>query len=285
MIEGQLSQTSVSPPAANVRVAVVWNTSTTGFKTSVDVPVAPEFPSKFRLELQDTPPTTAMVGPSGEADPTVGNPGVGGRSRPLANGPSNFAYAIGSVVAYEDLDQNHQLGLIDALTPPTDRVLGSNDELLIVYVEGDPLQAGAIFTSTPPPVQGYNLLRRPRCSQGSSAAPPTCPPMTWLPISTPYDLPLTADPQLAELMCRGANGRADAETTTTPAPKPAPGPNGWPAANTEGLNCNADGQSYTLTRCQTSSQGLCKDALQSCTQETWTLPSTPPPAEWPCPIE
>jgi hypothetical protein len=282
VIEGQLSQAGMSPSTGNVRVAVVWNTSTTGFRTSVDVPASPQFPSKFRLELRDPPPATAMIKPSeaGEPDPTVDHPLSNTQSRPLdANSPSSFAIAVGSVVAYEDLDGDRKLGLIDPDTVPPDRVLGTNEELLVVYIEGDVSQAGATLgTSTP--ARGYNLLRAPRCRIGE-----TCPPATWLPISTPYELPLTADPQLADLMCRSAIGEMTASPTTSSPPKPAPGPDGWPDPKETRIVCNAGGQSYSLIRCQTTSTGLCKAAHQSCTQETWTLPSTPPPAEWPCPIE
>jgi hypothetical protein len=290
VVEGRLSQASMSQPAANVRVAVVWNTSTTGYKTSVDVPVSPEFPSKFRLELRDPPPASAMVRASEvrEPDPTgdfgsSSDPDVDTQSRPLANGPANYAYAIGSVVAYEDLDQNRQLGLIDPDTAPTDRVLGTNDELLLVYFEGDVSQAGAVFGGAAP-VRGYNLLRSPRCTRTPSGEITDCPPSSWLPISTLYDLPLTADPQLGELMCRSADTGMKAEATKRAEPKPAPGANGWPGAD-DHYKCKSDGKSYTMIHCETTSEGLCKFTLQTCLEETWTLPSTPPPAEWPCPIE
>lgn len=286
VIEGQLSQASLTATPSNVRVAVIWNTSTTGFKTSMDVAASPVFPSKFRLELKDPPPVTATVKPSEDAvpDPTTDNPGPGGRStKPLNNQGASAAYAIGSIVAYEDLDGDGRLGLIDANTPPSDRVLGTNEELFVVYVEGDPSAASPF--GTPAPARGYNLYRSPRCTRPTRTSPGECAAGSWLPISTPYELPLGADPQLGELMCNGTSSSIDVSPNVQVDPKPAPGPNGWPDRNDPHLACKADGQSYAYFRCVTTSKGLCKGAHERCYDETWTLPSTPAPAEWPCTIE
>lgn len=287
VIQGQLSTQSSSPESpSNVRVAIVWNTGETGFKTSMDVPASPVFPSKFRLELRDPPPTTAMVGatPSREPDPTSDNPGIApgmsGQSRPLNNQKTSVRYAIGSVVAYEDLDGDGRLGLTDGNTPPSDRVLGSNDELLVIYVEGD-----VSTFEAPPPTRGYNLRHSPRCTKGTRGNPPVCPPGSWLPIATPYELPLTADPQLAEQMCSSTEGQSSAGANKIHGPAPAPGAKGWPDRNDPNLLCSADGKSYDYFECVTTSQGLCKGTYERCDQYKWTLPSATPPPEWPCTIQ
>jgi len=285
VIEGELTtQSALGDAPSNVRVAVVWNTSTTGFKTSMDVLATPVFPSKFRLELRDPPPTTAMVRPSEarEPDPTTDHPGFGfdTQSRPLNNQAGSGAYAIGSVVAYEDLDGDGRLGLIDANTPPSDRILGANEELLVVYVEGD-----VNAFETPPPKRGYNLYRSPRCTRGERDVTPVCPPGTWLSTTTPYELPLTAEPQLAEKMCSAAGGEMSASPDKVTGPAPAPGPNGWPDRNDPNLLCSADGKSYVTYDCYEVSKGLCKGTHQGCNQYKWTLPSTTPPPEWPCTIK
>jgi hypothetical protein len=201
-------------------------------------------------------------------------------SRPLNNQGPSYSYAIGSVVAYEDLDGDGRLGLINANTPPTDRVLGTNEELLVVYFEGD------ISSVEPPPLnRGYNLLRSPRCTKSTRTSPPVCPPSTWLPISTLYDLPLTADPQLAEQMCNSTEGQMSAGATKIHGPAPAPGANGWPERDDPNLVCSADGKSYDYFKCVQGSIGLCKGSLETCDQYKWTLPSTTPPAEWPCTVK
>src|SRR5262245_46966210 len=61
-IDGQLSSASAAPeaaPTANVRVAMIWHTDGE-FRSTNDVDVVPVFPSKFRLELRDPPPASAM---------------------------------------------------------------------------------------------------------------------------------------------------------------------------------------------------------------------------------
>ncbi|MBX3201710.1 MAG: hypothetical protein KF894_26470 [Labilithrix sp.] len=287
VIQGQLSTSNDGVrPASDVRVAVVWSSSATGFRTSVDVRASPVFPSKFRLELSDPPPAAVMVRPSDGPSPapTEDNTNPNPPTRPkTTHATSSVAYAIGSVVAYEDLDGDGQLGLIDADTPPTDRVLGANEELVIVYVEGDPAGLGATDGSTKP-VRGYNLLRQPRCAP-SKRGPVTCAEPVWLPITTLYELPLTADPRLAEQMCRSAGGQSHASANKRLPPKPAPGPDGWPARDDASVACSADGNSYKYFRCSSTSIGLCKGTSETCMEETWTLPTTPAPAEWPCDVK
>jgi hypothetical protein len=285
VIQGQLSsQSTMSATPSNARVAVIWNTGTTGFKTSMDVAASPVFPSKFRLELRDPPPSTSMEQPSEPrpTDPTTDHPGFGfdQQSRPLTNKSGSGSYAIGSVVAYEDLDGDGRLGLIDANTPPTDRILGANEELLVVYIEGD-----ANPFETPAPKRGYNLYRSPRCTKGTRETPPVCPPGSWVPISTEYELPLTAEPQLAEKMCNALGQESTASANKLTGPAPAPGPNGWPDRNDPNLVCSPDGKSYDIFDCYEVSQGLCKGTDQGCNQSKWTLPSTTPPPEWPCTIQ
>ncbi len=288
VIQGQLSATSLSATPSNVRVAVVWSTGPSSFKTSTDVPASPVFPSKFRLELRDPPPGTVMEqqSPQREPDPTTDNPGVAvpqpdTQSRPLTNKSAQNSYAIGTVVAYEDVDGDGRLGLIDANTTPTDRILGANEELLLIYIEGD-VNA---FGTPPPPNRGYNLFRSPRCTRGTHNEPPVCPEGSWLPFTTEYELPITAEPQLAELMCgeKGSNTYASANKISGPAP--APGPNGWPDRDDPHLLCSADGKSYDIFDCYEVSAGLCKGTLQGCNQSKWTLPSTTPPPEWPCTVQ
>jgi hypothetical protein len=299
VLDGQLTQASTSPaPASNVRVAIIWQTTTSEFKTTHDVPVTPVFPSQFRLELRDPPPASAMLRGPGSADDAVdptqdNNSGLGQRSHPLNQPTTGNSFAIGTIVAYEDLNGNGRLDLISADAPALDRILGANDALAVIYVEGsapaDPLGTpGAIMPGYAP---GYNLLRSPSCRRqpatGNVPTPTTCELPTWLPLTTLYDLPITADPQLADLMCGSTTSSSESsatKTNTTPGQElpPAPGPNGWPAKDAPGLICQPDGKSYAVVHCTSTSKGLCKGTRQDCTQESYRLPAELPPAEWPC---
>ena len=298
VIEGQLSTTSASlKTPSNVRVAVVWNSSATGYKSSLDVNVSPVFPSKFRLELVEPPPASAMVGAlDATPAPTQDNPlgqQVHVQTRPANANGSATRYAIGSIVAYEDLNGDGQLNLVDGGQSPIDRVLGTNASLLVVYVEGD-VPAVDPFYASSVPTRGYNLLKAPRCApakRGLGAPPEACEPRAWLSISTPYELALTAEPQLAELMCASAFGQSTASPTSSnvapgeePPPAPGPGPAGWPKRDDANLVCSADGKTYSYYECTSTSEGLCKATHERCSVDVRAWPSSPPPAEWPCTI-
>ena len=273
VVEGELRQADAGGAAqpTNVRIAVIWTTNNTGYASTYDVPATPVFPSKFRVALDAPPPMEAMLrypaGGSGRAE------------------PGDLAMAVGTVVAYEDTNGNRQLDLIDLIgaTTPADRILGASESLSLVYLEGN-LEGGlpfnAVFAGTPRP--GYNLLRSETCSPSATPAP--CEPPTWLPMTALYDLPLTASPRFAELMCRRADGSYE-EQRNVPArgePLPAaPGPDGWPKKDAPVL-CAPDGKRYSLMTCETSSLGLCRGSTRTCTEYSWGLPTMPSP-EWPCP--
>jgi hypothetical protein len=301
VIDGRLDQQGATPSsleeASNVRVAVLWMTSNVGYKSAYDVPVVPVFPSKFRVELLDPPPEAAMVNFGDDVvAPTGDNENV---SRPktlplpahaYAVGPQSASFAVGTIVAYEDRNGNGQLDLLDPDAPPVDRVLGANEELLLVYVEGGLPPAG-FFSAISEPTKGYNLLRQPPCEASlptsGSATPAACEPGVWLPITTLYDLPLTAEPQFASLMC-GSTGTATDHYATVSnvqpgeTPPPAPGPDGWPSADEAGVVCGAGGTTYTWGRCESASTGLCRATQVRCSEHTYSLPEGTPPPEWPC---
>lgn len=292
VIEGQLTQASTASgmdAAANVHIAIVWS-EPSNFRSTYDVPATPVFPSKFRIGLTDPPPASAMwrFDVDGSTTPTEDRTtGLGQQARTLTTGASDFKMAVGAIVAYEDRNGNGQLDLLATGDSPVDRVLGANDTLAIVYLEGEYVSPFNVELSGKP-APGYNLLRTLMCEARVGTSTPPCASPTWLPISTAYELPLTAEPELAELMCRSSVSSVDATPTTpiTPSdPPPAPGPNGWPATNDPDLLCAPDGTTYTVVHCEITSLGLCRGSHQSCTQATYRLPSTPPPPEWPCPMK
>jgi hypothetical protein len=296
VIEGQLStlaSTTIDPAPANMRVAIVW-TSNTGFRAAADVAVAPVFPSKYRLEIAAPPPVEAMsVDDQRQPDPTTDNPGTAGsapdpvtpgleqQTRPTdaKSGPSSFA--IGSIVAYEDRNGNNQLDLVEGGTS-IDRVLGTNKDLVVVWLEGE-LPPMAAFQGKSMPVKGYNLLKVGVCNarRGQEPAEP-CTPSEWLPIATAYDMTLTADPELSELACRDGSSSVSAGATKRIAAPETPGPNGWPAKDDPHLVCSQDGTTYSIFECTKGSLGLCRGTYERCDETVFRLPSATPPAEWPC---
>jgi hypothetical protein len=275
-ITGQLTQTSVATPApSNVRVAIIWSTSG-DLKSTHDISVTPVFPSKFQLQLQDLPPAEAMRSTATDVQPAP-TEDLPGQSHTQSN-DAHVSYAVGTIVAYEDLNGNGKLDLIRPDVAPVDRVLGVNDGLTIVYVEGEPpadFMSGEQGTAT----RGYNIFQSTACVPNA----PCTQKSGWLPITTLYDLPLTADPHFADAMCEGNSSEETAHPTKINDPVPAPGPNGWPQKGAHGLVCAADGKTYSITQCETTSLGLCKGTDERCSTDRYTMPSATPPPEWPCP--
>lgn len=301
VIEGRLDQASVAPAStpANVRVAVIWATTTNDFKKSVDIEATAVFPSKFRVELKNPPPADAMIGgeggtafpePADPTDPADETTDDIPDTKTQDFGASATRWAIGTIVAYEDTNGNGQLDLLRADQPPVDRILGANEQMTLFYFEGEPVSPLNIETRGTPS-KGYGFLRAPACvaPRPNQTAQP-CDPAEWLSISTLYELPLSTDPQLAEMMCRSSSGTSyshPSQSNTKPgaALPQAPGADGWPAKDDEGLFCAADGKSYEYVKCVSTSLGLCKGTSESCTDNSYGLPAGPVPAEWPCTVQ
>jgi hypothetical protein len=311
IIQGQLTQSTAQAPQAQVRVAVVWvSVDKRGYNVAQDVAATPVFPSKFKLELTDPPPRSAMITKATQAPPEEGpgdrpnvdpQPAPGGESGTRdhdsrAEWPADFAAAVGSVVAYEDLNGNGKLDLVEeGASSYVDRILGANETLLLVYLEGT-IPASNDFTDAygRRPTTGYSLMGMP-CPMSEVPAGggnPEPPPRTcdasnsgWLPITTLYDLPLTAEPRFAKMMCKnGGWGVSSADVAMAPPDnmpaQPASPP--YPAKNE--VTCSSDGKKYALRKCTTVSQGLCKGEVIQCTASYWSMPTQTPPEGWPCTV-
>lgn len=324
VIQGQLTQAATAPATtpSNVRIAVVWmNIDGSGYRATQDVKATPVFPSSYRLELTDPPPREAMSTgekqttpsdpptvpqepPSSGTTPSPGADNVGTRSH-VNNWPSGFAMAYGAVVAYEDRNGNGKLDLVDdGASSYVDRILGANEDLSLLYIEGT-APAEAKDKKGHMPVQGFNIYRgigrscevddatnsgsatlddtiKPK-SEGGPAIPCTEP--EWLGMNTAYNLPLTADPKFSKIMCK-SGGKTDTGSSLSggvSTPTPGPGPNGkYPSATDPNLSCSADGKTYVYTVCTTYSEGLCKGDVLTCTSSTWSMPGTTKPEGWPC---
>ncbi len=195
----------------------------------------------------DGDPSAPTPAPSGGSGGTGGVGGTGGPSGRAGAGagvatsgsvhaadmsPStwanDFGFAVGSVVAYQDLNHNGKLDLVDeGATAYVDRILGANPSTILVYFEGT-IPADFADEDGKLPQRGYNLFHIADCSVsattgaarsdgtgqdlGDSSA--SCNDKTqWLPIETLYTLPLTGDPKFSDIMCKNGGSFSVGETS------------------------------------------------------------------------
>jgi hypothetical protein len=238
----------------------------------VDLPVQPIFPSQYKLELTTPPPESVIT-----RDPM----------------DPSFGAAYGVLVAYEDLNDDGRLDLVpNDAGAFLDKIIATNTDLAIVYLESTTgsLPPGATANVSGSVVLGYNLLTT-NCTpaDGTNKAPDGgfCDWNVFLPISTPYDLPLSSDPTLNELMCQGyasgsgASGGGGTGSLWNVSSEGTP-PGGYPAPGAPGLTCNADGMGYATNTCVTQQENLCTSST-FCTELDVVLAGAPVPAGWPCP--
>jgi hypothetical protein len=184
-VHGQLDKDpAFVAPTGNVRVAVLWMSLGKGYQQAIDLPVQPVFPSEFKIELTEPPPMEMF------AD---------------VNNSPGFHAAVGALIAYEDINQNGKLDLVDGVSPAfVDRVLGANGNLTLTYIDGT-LPITNVLKDTGgrlPPTLGYNILWV-SCSIIDQSTPAQCgEKWEWKTMSDPYQLTLTSDPHLAPLMCK-----------------------------------------------------------------------------------
>lgn len=326
VIEGQMLQAQNAPAVqvqSNVRIAVVWlGIDDRSLKSTQDVKAEAVFPSKFKLALTEPPPESAMIrkdkrfddpddAPSVPGQPpssgsSGGNPDTDQPPPPPKPAPSqlrpqdgykkwpaDFGIAVGAVVAYEDLNGNGKLDLVeDNATNYVDRVLGINQDLFLVYVEGQAFPQEMLPPNGSKPASGFNLLHRivSECSKTDDFCSPSVD-IRWLPMSSLYDLPLSAEPRFGDIMCRGKDsfgGGPDSvgETSAYKMPSYEPGPNGkYPAPNDPNVTCGSDGKHFGYRTCVTIDKGLCKGTTVTCESEGFAWEGTTPPAGWPCPVK
>jgi hypothetical protein len=306
-MNGTLAVRNGATAPGAVRVALVWSTegrdkSVPRYNVAEDLEVAPAFPARFELTLRNPPPAEALV---------------------LLE-RTDMPVAVGSVVAYEDKNGNGKLDLVDANASSfVDGIVGTNDDLLVVWLSQEPSAKLVAEVRDPQggiPHAGYNLYRyhRSLCSvssggNGGDVASPGAPtpsgirPLTepvgtgcepnvtaWLPIDSPFDLPITNDPKFNQLMCRRKDGGSTPSSPDAPppvsssSPSPAPRapeqPQSYPLPGAKGLVCSADGRSFTQTFCP-EQKGLCPTGDTACEARVEILaPGAPVPAGWPCAV-
>ena len=208
-------------------------------------------PSANTLCDTDAPPSAGPA-PTPAAPPSGGASGgsrIQSDFRP-ATAADPFRIAVGTLVAYEDLNGNGQLDLLDEnATQAIDRVVGVNEKLYVVYAEGTPSGELAQFGIP----KGFSLLQVPECigtvtevsdpkvttgtgdstqGQGTGGAPtaggnaPSAPAVAvedttcddtphFQAIDTLFTLPLTAAARLSSFMCKGDGGFTSVESTSS----------------------------------------------------------------------
>jgi hypothetical protein len=110
-------------------------------------------------------------------------------------------------------------------------------------------------------------------------------------MSTPYDLPLTADPKLGRLMCEsiyeGFGDPSGVVEISTGVVQVGPGPHGaWPQASDPNLTCDPNGgPTYRFKECASNAAGLCAKQETQCETTVWKYQTPKPPVGWPCPVK
>lgn len=198
----------------------------------------------------DAPPSAGPA-PTPAAPPSAGGTRIQSDFRP-ATAADPFRVAVGTLVAYEDLNGNGQLDLLDEnATQAIDRVVGVNEKLYVVYAEGTPTGELAQFGIP----KGFSLLQIPECvgvatatsepkvttgggtptdttqgqgtgtGTGGGNAPAaatevpedtaTCDDIPhFQAIDTMFTLPLTAAARLSSFMCKGSGGFTSVESVS-----------------------------------------------------------------------
>ncbi len=152
--------TEGTPPAGPIRLAVAWyadNTTLGGPQAIVteDVEYQGSFPLDYRFSLFAPPPDAAL-----NATTAAG---------------ATFRAAWGVLIAYEDLNGNHQLDIIPEGGSPVDRILATSigdifngapaaSPVRIAYIDGPPPAALTGFTA------GYNFYQERGAALSGSTA-------------------------------------------------------------------------------------------------------------------
>jgi len=240
-----------------VRAAVVW-VATQGGAVSQDFAVAGSFPAQFTLPLTELPPNEAM------------------RDAPIPNGPS-VRIANGTLIVYEDLNENGKLDLVSLQQPAVDRILGTLTNTELVYAEGQLVQSCASPSSDCFSAQkGFSLISVVDAAPNPDrACEPSCPwkegAVSQLPLETLLSITLTGSPELAPYMCQsGGENRGGASAGSPPS---------LPPAGAE-VFCSADGTAYDYQSCDVPTTPC---GPKTCVSGWGTRdPSSAVPAGWPC---
>jgi hypothetical protein len=263
--------------SGNLRVAVVWLQTGGHVSVSEDLPVQPVFPSQFVVDLKGPPPAGAMINPADNVSDYTG--------------PSDFRFAYGAIVAYDDRNDNGALDLVpDDAGMFIDRVVATNPYQAVVYFQGT-LPTATAKVAHGAFKLGYSILE-PDCAN-PDAGPPDggdCDWATFVDIGSPYNLTVSSDPLVNQIMCQTYAQHGSVSSWGTGSiwnvnPQGTP-PGGYPPPDAQGLTCTNAGSlyaSYELVQCQTVADPLC-NPQKVCTLRMVQLAGAAVPAGWPCPL-
>jgi len=264
-VHGELSNPG-GVATKDVRVAIVWLNGTK-YSVAEDLPVQPVFPSQFALSLTAPPPADALFPAKGDDKAST----------------DGIEVAFGFVVAYEDQNGNGKLDLVESSDSAfIDKIVGANSSMAVIYLAAGDMSAlgqDAADSYGNLPTRGYGLLSITSCTDAPCA---TGIRSQYFSINEPYNLVVTSDPEVNQLMClhygessasTGGGSAWDIALQGNPA-------GGFPAPGTEGLTCVGD--TYSIEHCTTTHTGLCEKRTD-CKIDSVTLGGAAKPAGWPCP--
>jgi hypothetical protein len=277
-LHGTITTTGAVTTPSTVRVALVWKldaqsgaSASSSFRAVQELDVRAEFPVSFSIDVRALPPVEAMR-QAGKGAPLPG----------IAN-----AYAIGTLVVYEDANRNGKLDLLPADAPASgDRILGAPTGLEIIYLEGggipknpDALPGDEDVLDHDP---GFNLIFEPArepIEPGCTACGGPVGPWTKLPLRGDLQIALTADPRLARALCADTGYvSASAQSGCQPCIGDACASCAIPSG--AAVRCSADKTAFVVSTCASSS--VCA-ALTCETVSGRRDAGLPAPAGWPCP--
>ncbi|WP_394838563.1 hypothetical protein LVJ94_16830 [Pendulispora rubella] len=266
---------SIARGPGELRVAVVWSVfpkpqggggvNAPELHVSQDVAVNPAFPTGFTLDLRVPPPREAV-------QPIEKTPGL--------------KIAYGTLVAYEDVNGNGRLDLVDPTAVTfVDRIVALNQETILAFLEGtlpDPPQRG---TDGSTPRLGFNFLSVDLCLFGTGGSGPcTESKVLWKPIEAEISLALSNAPRFSQLMCQQGPGGSTGLDRTEEHPA-GEIPRSSPAGPREKSSCSDGGRVYRRQSCMSRSAGLCGEITESCVTDVYHLePGVPAPSGWPCTV-
>jgi hypothetical protein len=253
-LQGEVRNPDELAVPSNLHVALIWTAD--GYNIPQELPLVPEFPARYELRITELPPTMPMA----EED-----------DEPIGDGSGRWA--LGVVVGYEDGNGNGELDLSTVDVPSPDRVVAAHpDQKMVIYIEGSDAVLDAL---------GQDLGTRPDRGFGFLTFKPSeehLVDVEYGSISQPFDLMLTDDPQLSDVLCEAAPG-SSASGGTVRRGRPA---GTHPSPSDPRLTCGEDGSSYSYETCTEYDQGLCRGTHTDCLSEIVPRPD-PVPSDWPCP--
>ena len=299
-IHGTISSDSASMLPPSLATAIVWfgMSADHAFHESADsVPVSGGFPASFEIALTAIPPASAMI----DFSTVFGNsPDVGA---------TGVHVALGFVVAYDDLNGNGRLDIVDGgASQYVDQVEGVADRL-ILYVDQsvpDSLVTSPQFTALgidgSRPQKGYNLLLPDsnycfaEADAGAGSTGACVRGYMWEPMDARVSLslgkgPVIAPQDLQQLMCStGPNAGTTFSSSTLPPTIPRSrsllGRSPRPTIRT--FTARTSTISGTPRHARRSLAGVCQQENTVCTQQTIVtldpVGGSPiaPSAGWPC---